>query len=431
MKKLTHILTFSAAGRLFICLFVASALRLPAQIEVVSGGNVGIGTSSPASLLHLFATSRPALTLETSGTTPKGRVFQADGNAGGRIDLSSNLYFDGTSYQRDDTGQNSGLLTISGGIFNFRHAVAGSNPASLSTSLWLNSDGKVGVGTTSPGYKLDVNGTVNATDFRGAIGATTPGTGAFTTISATGNVTQSVSNNGVNRNLMLRNTSSGSSAYTLFDMGNDATPTLFEIAVTSSTNSALGGVSSATLYTGGPYKLCLGYQGGVALTISSSGDTGMRFNGYGAGTLNTDSSGNITATSDARAKDTVADFTTGLAAIRQLQPKKYHWKKETGLNTSDLNVSVYAQDLIAAGIPEAVFTQRTVEEQEEVSVNGVIQKRQKLNAQGQPLTKKTDANYYTVSDRAVMSALINAVKELAAENDTLKTRMAALEAGNK
>jgi len=70
MKKMTHIFAFSAAGRLFICLFIASALRLPAQIEVVSGGNVGIGTNSPASLLHLFASSRPALTLETSGTTP-------------------------------------------------------------------------------------------------------------------------------------------------------------------------------------------------------------------------------------------------------------------------------------------------------------------------------------------------------------------------
>jgi len=43
----------------------------------------------------------------------------------------------------------------------------------------------IGSGKTVPAYALDVNGTVNATDFRGTVGATTPSTGAFTTLSST------------------------------------------------------------------------------------------------------------------------------------------------------------------------------------------------------------------------------------------------------
>ncbi len=152
-------------------------------------------------------------------------------------------------------------------------------------------------------------------------------------------------------------------------------------------------------------------NGTAGLTVSTA--QAIRFNAYGAGTLTTDSSGNITATSDARAKNTIAAFTTGLAAVRQLQPKKYHWKPETGLNPDDENVAIYAQDLIAAGIPEAVFTQRTEESRD---------------ASGATVRKKIASSYYTVSDRVVVSALVNAVKELAAKNDALEVRLATLEA---
>jgi hypothetical protein len=54
----------------------------------------------------------------------------------------------------------------------------------------------IGSGKTAPAYPVDVTGTVNATDFRGTIGATTPSTGAFTTLSATGNISYSGAING-------------------------------------------------------------------------------------------------------------------------------------------------------------------------------------------------------------------------------------------
>ena len=142
----------------------------------------------------------------------------------------------------------------------------------------------------------------------------------------------------------------------------------------------------------------------------------LRLNGYGAGTLTTDSSGNVTATSDERAKNITGTFTKGLAEVVKLTPKTYTWKEETGLNTTDEVASLTAQDLIAAGIPEAVSTYRTVAD---LNDDGTP----KLDADGKTLTKRIDATY-TVSDRAVIAALVNAIKELNA-------KLAALEAARK
>jgi hypothetical protein len=129
---------------------------------VLDNGNVGIGTVSPESQLHIKSLTRPSLTFETTGTTAKGRVFQADGNVAGRIDIGSNIYSNGL-YQRDDITQGSSLLTLLGGTFHFRQAAAGSNPVTLSSSLYIDTAGNVGIGTVSPAQKLSVVGTIEST----------------------------------------------------------------------------------------------------------------------------------------------------------------------------------------------------------------------------------------------------------------------------
>jgi hypothetical protein len=146
----------------------------------------------------------------------------------------------------------------------------------------------------------------------------------------------------------------------------------------------------------------------------------VQMSNYGAGAATFDSSGNLSSVSDERAKDMVGDFKTGLDVVRKLQPKTYHWKKTTGLCVDDLNASLTAQDLLAAGLTEAVFTQRTVAVMEDfVDPFGRHQQRPSRDADGNIITKKVDASY-TVADRAIIAALVNAIKELADEIDQLK-----------
>ncbi len=176
-------------------------------------------------------------------------------------------------------------------------------------------------------------------------------------------------------------------------------------------------------------------------TIGGAAST-VRMPGYGAGAATFDSSGNITSVSDARMKDIDRPFTTGLSALRKLTPQVYHWKKESGLNTGDVNVSLIAQDLIAAGVPEAVFTERTVDVMEEVEekVEVVVPEpfdpagkafttrtatrivsKPKLDKDGKVMTQRVPSNY-TVSDRAVIAVLVNAIKELDARVAKLEGR---------
>lgn len=171
-----------------------------------------------------------------------------------------------------------------------------------------------------------------------------------------------------------------------------------------------GSVGYLTSYNGaGSAYLPMTYRA----SLHSFTQGNLQLTAYGAGTLTTDSSGNVTATSDERAKNISGTFTKGLAEVVKLTPKTYTWKPETGLNTTDVVASLTAQDLIAAGIPEAVSTYRTIADLDDDG-------KQKIDADGKPLTKRIDATY-TVSDRTVIAALVNAVKELNA-------KVAALEA---
>lgn len=77
--------------------------------------------------------------------------------------------------------------------------------------------------------------------------------------------------------------------------------------------------------------------------------------GYGAGTLSTNASGVITASSDERLKNISGDYTLGLANILQVNPISYTWKDGTGLADGQSYSGFSAQNLQLA-IPEAVTT---------------------------------------------------------------------------
>jgi hypothetical protein len=107
--------------------------------------------------------------------------------------------------------------------------------------------------------------------------------------------------------------------------------------------------------------------------------------------------GTLTDVSDARLKDLGTAFTAGLDTIAKIQPLHYRFKLGNALHipSDTIQVGVSAQALQAA-LPEAV-------------------------------TQRADG-YLGVSQEPVVWALVNAVKELQAENEALKARVESLEA---
>ncbi len=118
-----------------------------------SGGNVGVGTTNPLHTFHLSSSSETVLNLQSTGT-------------GGRI------------WQLYSTGPQNGE---GAGHFLLRDGTAG-----IVRMFASGSTGNIGVGTSNPAFKLDVNGIVNATDiykngspFTGASQWTTSGSNIY------------------------------------------------------------------------------------------------------------------------------------------------------------------------------------------------------------------------------------------------------------
>ncbi len=106
------------------------------RVRIDSVGNVGIGTSSPATLLHI------------SATNPEFRLQGTNGT--------------GSVHKIRSTGLNSEALQItSAGDTYYNANLQVFRAANESTEyMRINSSGNVGIGTSTPGAKLDVNGEV-------------------------------------------------------------------------------------------------------------------------------------------------------------------------------------------------------------------------------------------------------------------------------
>jgi len=114
----------------------------------------------------------------------------------------------------------------------------------------------------------------------------------------------------------------------------------------------------------------------------------LRFSNFGAGSLITDSSGNVSVSSDERLKDVQGSFDRGLEEILQLDPILYKWNDTSGMETETTYAGLSAQN-VQSVIPEAV----------DVDSNG----------------------YLTLSDRPIMAATINAIKEQQLQIEELKS----------
>jgi hypothetical protein len=171
------------------------------RMRITSTGSVGIGTSSPAYNLHVNASgdSRIIITDSVQGSTAN----------------------DGT-YVRQ-SGVNSSIVNQENGTLQF-----GTNNSFVQTIL---ANGNVGIGTSSPTEKLDVNGAVA---FRGA-------TASFASASAVGMIDQPTS--GITRMLSFGPDVSTLGSFQFYITGANNTGGVSPMTITNTGNVGIGTAS--------------------------------------------------------------------------------------------------------------------------------------------------------------------------------------------
>ena len=124
----------------------------------------------------------------------------------------------------------------------------------------------------------------------------------------------------------------------------------------------------------------------------------VRFQNFGAGAATFDANGNVSSASDERFKIIDGNFTVGLSQVMGLQPISYHWNAASGLDRDNQYTGFSAQN-VRMYIPEA--------------------------------SSVDSWGYYNLQDRAIEAALVNSVKELAAEVDAIRMELNLLAVSRK
>ena len=212
-------------------------------------GKVGIGTVSPGFKLTTNGVvaiegSRGTYIDATEDSSATGHIFVSDDSVGDFSQLAGNLVLQARVHPtvyRD--------IIFAGGLNT-------ANPL-----MTITGEGNVGIGTDSPDYKLDVEGSANNADIAIRINNT------FDDNLATSNPTSALWLNAASNNGYLRvhGAPANTAAKHQIDLGSTA------------------GSSFLTFSPGGAERMRIATDGAI------------QFNDYGAGTLVTDASGNITA----------------------------------------------------------------------------------------------------------------------------------------
>ncbi len=159
---------------------------------------------------------------------------------------------------------------------------------------------------------------------------------------------------------------------------------LFDNGVETILSAAAGVEGSEGTQSNHPFHIIS--NGANRITVSAAGAIAFD-TGYGAGTITSDSSGNLTSVSDETLKSVLRPFTKGLKALADIKPITYKWNKKSGLEMHDEYSGFSAQN-VQKTIPEAV--------------------------------SKNNLGQLGLQDRPILAALVNAVNELSARLDKLE-----------
>jgi hypothetical protein len=289
------------------------------RLRIDSSGNVGIGTSSPTSLLTVGSggTANPASTVAIHNTAAdeyRLKLTSASFNADGKwlglgFGYSDNYMKAAIIAEAKDSNARTNLHFCLDGNAN------DNNAALADSKMTITYGGNVGIGTDSPSEDLHVSGTG---DRNIAVESTNTGAGAnagIKILAADGGDFLLQTGNATGNALRLYDLNATAERMRIDSSGN----TLF--GCTALPSGGAGGAAFETGQSSGRSILQLGTTSTFALRLANF------YNGNG-NVGNIIVSGSATAfntSSDARLKD-VTGKARGLEVINQLNPVSYNWK---------------------------------------------------------------------------------------------------------
>ena len=321
------------------------------RMRIDSSGNVGIGTSSPASKLDVTATIRAVSSTPVAPTSGKGvEIWYETSGDYGRI----------ATYDR--TGAAYKNQYIDG------------------AALYLNSQssGNVGIGTNSPDVKLHVsNGSIRAkqtstADAAFVFASNSSGNSinfwkqgststAYGVIAAENGALFGSSgdlcivNDASGKNIIFANNGAAVERMRIDSSGNLLVGTTSAVANTRFAVERIGGAgneASIGFTSSGTAKWKIGNVATDAFVIYTPSNVGQYMSSGGTTWL--------AATSDERLKNKVSDITDALDAVSKLNPLTYYFKNEE--QTGVPRYGFFAQN-VGQAIPDAMLVSPTVDEE--------------------------------------------------------------------
>jgi len=361
-------------------------------MRISSTGNVGIGTSSPSAPVEIVYAA--------SGQQVAQRWRSGAGNVYGLDFVGNNA----------DNGWGQIATYASGYLY---WGVSATNGA-YTERMRLTATG-LGIGTSSPGQKLEVAGTIKSTAANGLLLQNSTSTGA--------NYIRMVDS--VQSSYFGQEDSAGSTfgltAYSTIIYGNAAYPMIFatngaeRARITAGGDLLVGTTTSTSRFVS--YRGDAGFNGffdspsgagsgvyaigtSLASTSNNANCAHLRCTTQGVATWELQGNGTSTFSSDERLKKNIQTARNGyLDDVEKLRVVKYNWHTDDDLTAKELG-------LIAQEV-EQVFPGLVVEDSVPL---GDVQN---------PKAIKTSVLPYI---------LLKAIQELSAKNDALEARLAALEA---
>lgn len=395
-------------------------------MRILNSGSLGIGTASPGAKLVVSANAVALPTISTGTLLQVGNVdgivskieldaFAANGsllfrradttNAAPSALLNDELIgalvyqgYGATAYSTNRATMSVFAAenwsdTAQGSYFTF--STTAKTTTTLAERMRIDASGNVGIGTNAPTNPLSFSGQSLQTIWMER--ETTAATGGNSlALQAGGAVSGGTDLNGGTLSL-------GSGVAT----GTGSSSIQFKTATAQGSTNTTDNFPTAKMTILGSGNVGIGTAvPGAQLHTTGS----VRFANFGAGTATFDASGNISSVSDERFKDIQGNFKASLNEIKNIIPILYKWNGKSGLETESVYAGFSAQN-VAQAIPEAVGIKSLpdIDLPKPETSSLALDDDQSSDP---PVDSRPLVQYYSLQDRALLAAVINAIKVL-------------------